>query len=88
MLLRAYEQLGIDLLVKAKGEFGRADVIDRNDNCAAEGAPQKDSNPLGGTRRPEQNAVALGDGARFQFTSKTEGNSGWRVPAMEHAALV
>ena len=72
MFPRTDEQSRVDLLVHAHREIGRRGVVHGHNHHAAQRTSQKNRDPFGGIRPPENNAFAFVDSARFQFPRESK----------------
>ena len=54
-------------------EVGRALQVERHDDDAAEQAAEEGRDPLGAVRRPDDDALAATDAARFEFAREASG---------------
>ena len=71
--MRTHAEFGIHLLGDAQGEIGSGDLVDGNDNSAAQQASEERHYPLGAVLAPDENLVVLADAAGFELTRKTIG---------------
>src|SRR5271156_5839687 len=70
-LLRVNEQLCVDLLRHARGEFSGRDLVDRDYHRAAQDASPEHNRPFRRILRPEQNRIALADSMGFKFSRES-----------------
>src|SRR5271169_4435620 len=72
MFTRAHQQPCIYLLIDSLRKIGRARLVNRNYDRAAQGTTKKRRHPLSRVRSPQQDPVAFADGTLLQFAGKTE----------------
>ena len=73
VLRRANAEPGVHLLRDALGEIRSGNLVDGNDDGAAQQASEKRDHPLGAVLAPDEDLVALADAALFQLARKTIG---------------
>src|SRR5271157_681182 len=71
VLRRAHAEPGIHLLSYALGKIQSCNLVDGNNDRAAQQASEKCNHPLGAVLAPDENFVALCDLSRVQFASET-----------------
>ena len=71
VLRRADAKLGVYLLGHALGEVGSGNLVDGNNDHAAQQASEEDDHPLGAVLAPDEDFVAFGDLARVQLARET-----------------
>src|SRR5437660_108602 len=65
---------GGDLLLNARHERGIALRVERHHNHASQEAAKETADPFRAVRGPQQDALAFGDAARFQFARELMGD--------------
>ncbi len=75
VLRRADAESGVHLLGHALGKVRGRNLVDRDNNYAAQQASEERHHPLGAVLAPEENLVTLGDFSRVQLARKTLGVS-------------
>ncbi len=73
VLRRADAKLGVDLLRDALGEVGSGNLVDGNDDGAAQQTSEERGHPLRAILAPDQYLVVLADAPSFQLAREAMG---------------
>src|SRR5258706_7692810 len=76
MFAERHQQLGPHLLMYAQSKFRSRNIINRDDDHAAQRATKERYNPFRGIRSPDQDALALPNASCLQLARKLEGGLG------------